>query len=131
MVRDRARNRLSGRWSSYYAPNGHFEGLEEPLRSRSEEVFQSFQGWWGHTAGGQQGVNYWVERLLDIQSIVQQVETELNRSCKTLSLTVDYVYTGLGRISEVDLSYSIMSIHRPNVTVQNREWWSAKVRELA
>jgi hypothetical protein len=130
LVLDRAQLAYQGRWSRHFAPNGHFDDLDTPLRTRCEEVFQSFKDWWGLTAGGQQGVNYW-NQFVAIHQIVKRVETEIDRPVYPFKLTVDYVYTGLGKIVEIDSTYAIMSVHRPNVSVDNKDWWLAKVRELA
>lgn len=119
-----------GRWSTHFSPNGHFDDLELPLRTRCEEVFRSFRDWWGHTAGGQQGVNYWVQ-LLDFHSIVNHVENEIQRTVRPFGLTVDFVYTGLDSVVEVNSTYAIMSVHRPNLSLHNNDWWIAKVRQLA
>ena len=85
-------------------------------------------------AGGQQGVNYW-DLFWDIagsfQSKVKQVETEIGRPVQPFALAVDYLYTGLGGILEVNSNYAMMSVHNPKLTLCNREWWLAKVRELA
>lgn len=133
LVLDRAKlahDSHQGRWSRHFAPNGHFGDLEVPLRTRCEEVFQSFRDWWGHTAGGQQGVNYWIQ-LLGFHPIVNQVENEFGRTVRPFGLTVDFVYTGLANVVEVNSTYAIMSVHQPNLSVHNKEWWLAKVRELA
>lgn len=130
MVQDRAQNELHGRCSKHYAYDGKFVGLTEPLRQRCEEVFLSFNDWWGLTAGGQQGVNFW-DKAGGFRPIVTRVENELGRTVQPFQLMVDYVYTGLGSIVDVTRSYAIMSIHRPNLSVHNNDWWLAKVRELA
>ncbi|WP_067625127.1 hypothetical protein [Alicyclobacillus acidiphilus] len=132
LVVDRARmaSDHEGGWSKHFAPNGRFDGLEEPLRTRCEEVFRSFSDWWGHTAGGQQGVNYWVS-LLDFHSIVYLVENEIAAPVRPFELTVDFVYTGLANVVDVHPTYAMMSVHQPTLSVYNKEWWLAKVRELA
>lgn len=130
IVQDRAKNGLHGRWSRHYSPDGQFTALEDPLRGRCAEVFHSFKEWWGLTAGGQQGVNYW-DKAGNLRSIVKRVDDELETTIKPFKLVVDYVYTGLGRIVEVTPSYAIMSVHRPNLSVHNDDWWLAKIRELA
>lgn len=130
IVQDRAVNELHGRWSRHYAPDGQFVALEQPLRGRCEEVFHSFKEWWGLTAGGQQGVNFW-DKAVGFRPIVKQVENEIGRTVQPFRLMVDYIYTGLGSIVGVTSSYAIMSIHRPDLSVGNNDWWLAKVRELA
>lgn len=130
IVQDRAKNELSGRWSRHYAPDGSFIGLAEPLRKRCEEVFHSFSDWWGLAAGGQQGVNFW-DQEVEFHPIVKRVESELGRTVQPFRLMVDYVYTGLGSIVNVTPTYAIMSVHRPDLSVGNNDWWLAKVRELA
>lgn len=130
IIQDRDQNELHGRWSRYYAHDGRFVGLVEPLRQRCEEVFRSFNDWWGLTAGGQQGVNYW-DNGPEVITRVKQVASELDRPIHPFRLKVDYVYTGLGNIVDVTPSYAIMSVHRPNVSVHNNDWWLTKIRELA
>ncbi|WAH37294.1 hypothetical protein [Alicyclobacillus dauci] len=130
IVDDRAQNELHGRWIKYYSPDGHFSGLPQPLGQKCEAVFPSFRDWWGMTAGGQKGVNYW-DKASEFQPIVKQVETELERAVQPFRLKVDYVYTGLGSIVDVSSTYAIMSVHRPNASIYNNDWWLAKVRELA
>ena len=56
---------------------------------------------------------------------------EIGRPVKPFALAVDYLYTGLGSILEINPNYAIMSVHHPGLTVRNREWWLAKVRDLA
>jgi hypothetical protein len=56
---------------------------------------------------------------------------EIGRPVKSFALAVDYLYTGLGRILEINSNYAMMSVQRSNLTLLNREWWLAKVRELA
>lgn len=130
IVHDRAMNNLQGRWSIHYAHDGNFDALPEPLRRKCEAVFRSFNDWWGLTAGGQQGVNYW-DKAMEFHPLVKRVETELERPVRPFRLSVDYVYTGLGSIVDVTSTYAIMSVHRPNTSVHNNDWWLAKVRELA
>jgi hypothetical protein len=130
IVKDRADNQLHGRWSRYYTHDGQFVALEEPLRGRCEAVFPSFNEWWGLTAGGQQGVNFW-DKVEEFRPIVKQVEHEVGRAAQPFQLMVDYLYTGLGQIVEVTSSYAVMSVHRPELSVGNSDWWLEKVRELA
>ena len=137
MVADRSQflqNGLRERWSHFFASEGYFDGMGMPLRERCEDAFPSFIEWWGMPAGGQQGVNYW-DLFGDIaggfRSMVKQVETEIGRPVQPFTLTVDYLYTGLGGILEVNPNYAIMSVPHLGLTVRNREWWLAKVRELA
>ena len=101
VVGDRAENHLQGRWSRHFDPNGRFEDLPEPLRDKCRLAFPSFVDWWGHTAGGQQGVNYW-DIADQFEFVVQQVEKEIGHSAFPFRLYVDYVYTGLGRIIEME-----------------------------
>lgn len=49
LVQDRTQfvqNGFRGRWSRHFASNGYFDELAIPLRTRCEEVFQSFEDWW-------------------------------------------------------------------------------------
>lgn len=130
IVQDKAEMQSPGRWSKHYFDHGQLVVLPEPLRNRYEEVFSSFNEWWGLTAGGQQGVNYW-DKNGKLLPIVKRVENELGGKVKPFRLIVDYVYTGLGSIVEVTPSYAIMSVHRPSLSVHNDDWWLAKIRELA
>ena len=137
MIADRSRflqNGIRERWSHFFASEGYFDGMVTPLRERCEDALPSFREWWGKPAGGQQGVNYW-DLIWDISGgfrlKVKQVETEIGRTVQPFSLAVDYLYTGLGGILEIDSNYAMMSVQRPNLTLLNREWWLTKVRELA
>ena len=137
MVADRSRFLQSGiqeRWSNSFASEGYFDEMVTPLRERCEDALPSFREWWGMPAGGQQGVNYW-DLFWDIagsfRSKVKQVETEMGRPVQPFALAVDYLYTGLGGILEVNSNYAMMSVHLPKLTLLNREWWLEKVLELA
>ena len=121
-------------WSNSFASEGYFDEMVTLLRERCEDALTSFREWWGMPAGGQQGVNYW-ELFGDISGgfhvKVKQVETEIGRPVEPFALAVDYLYTGLGGILEINSNYAMMSVQRPKLTLLNREWWLAKVRELA
>lgn len=133
LVIERANRVDDGRqrmWRPPFPLNDRLQTLEVPLRTRCQEAIESFRGWWGHAAGGQQGVNYWAERV-EFRPLINQVEQEIGRTVRPFGLTVEFVYTGLANIVEVHSTYAVMSVDRPNVSVYDRKWWLAKVRELA
>jgi len=117
------------RWSTLFSPNA-FDNVEPPLGRCLAAVYEEFRQWWELTAGGHTALSYWTD-CVPVGNVVNHVSRALGRPVAPFQLTVHFVYLGLATIVEPTPRYAIMSVHPPSRTIFNRQWWTAKIQQLA